>query len=142
MWTTFACNVSRFIIVYWLFYTLQIDHWITFSIGPLSCNQDFQKAVLYLNKVLAPSTFLVGNSYTIADFAVFESLFGKHMIIWKLILKVLDKVSWFPVVTTLIGAPLSQSLQYMTAPTSSPCLAGPSVSLPTAHRCNHCNNAV
>ncbi|XP_069699060.1 bifunctional glutamate/proline--tRNA ligase [Periplaneta americana] len=57
----------------------EIDHWLSFSIGPLVCVQEFEEAVLYLDKVLGPITYLVGNKLTIADFSVFGALFcSKH----------------------------------------------------------------
>lgn len=52
-----------------------MDHWLTFSIGPLVNNAEFTTAITYLNKVLAPLTFLVGKRITIADFIVFSALY-------------------------------------------------------------------
>ncbi|XP_046992182.1 bifunctional glutamate/proline--tRNA ligase [Schistocerca americana] len=59
----------------------EIDHWLTFSSGPLQCERDFQKAVLYLDNILAPSTYLVGNKVSLADFAVWGVLHGNPN--WK-----------------------------------------------------------
>jgi glutathione S-transferase len=58
-------------------FSLQIDHWLTFSFGPLLCAKEFQEAILYLNKILGPITYLVGSKLTIADFAVFGTLYRK-----------------------------------------------------------------
>lgn len=54
----------------------EVDHWLTFSIGPLASNGEFPGAVQYLNKVLGPLTFLVGKRLTIADLVVFSALYG------------------------------------------------------------------
>lgn len=54
----------------------EVDHWLTFSIGPLSTSNEFIGAVQYLNKVLGPLTFLVGKRLTVADFVVFSALYG------------------------------------------------------------------
>lgn len=53
----------------------EIDHWLTFSFGPLLCDKEFEEAVLYLSKILGPITYLVGSKLTIADFAVFGTLY-------------------------------------------------------------------
>jgi len=52
---------------------------LTFSFGPLLCDKEFEEAVLYLNKILGPITYLVGSKLTIADFAVFGTLYCKYM---------------------------------------------------------------
>ena len=54
----------------------EIDHWLTFSIGPLGNHGEFKNALNYLDGVLAPITFLVGDSITIADHVVFGTLFA------------------------------------------------------------------
>ncbi|QQP56174.1 Spermatogenesisassociated protein 5like [Caligus rogercresseyi] len=55
------------------FHKTEIDHWLAFTLGPLTVN--FQDAVEYLNKVLEPNTFLVGDKVTIADYVVFGFLY-------------------------------------------------------------------
>lgn len=57
---------------------IQVDHWLSFSIGPLSCSQEFQDSVLYLDNLLGPVTFLVANKLTIADLAVWTTLYSKY----------------------------------------------------------------
>ncbi|GLH15165.1 Bifunctional glutamate/proline--tRNA ligase [Gryllus bimaculatus] len=52
----------------------EIDHWLMFSIGPLSSNGEFSSAVEYLNQVLGPATYLVGNHLTLADIYVWSTL--------------------------------------------------------------------
>jgi len=52
----------------------EVDHWLSFCLGPLSCESEFQNGISYLDQVLKPVTFLVGNSVTIADYCVFGSL--------------------------------------------------------------------
>lgn len=54
----------------------EVDSWLTFSIGPIATNTEFSGAVQYLNKVLAPLTFLVGKRLTVADLIVFSALYG------------------------------------------------------------------
>uniref|UniRef100_A0A1Q3F221 Bifunctional glutamate/proline--tRNA ligase n=1 Tax=Culex tarsalis TaxID=7177 RepID=A0A1Q3F221_CULTA len=51
----------------------QIDHWLTYT---LSMEKDPADELKYLNKCLAPLTFLVANHLTIADLAVFNELFS------------------------------------------------------------------
>lgn len=58
-----------------VFERTEVDHWLSFSIGPLACAQEYDESILYLNKVLGPITYLVGNKLTIADFAVFGTLY-------------------------------------------------------------------
>lgn len=55
----------------------EVDHWLTFSMGPLASKGEFLEAIQYLNKVLGPLTFLVGKRLTIADLVVFSALYGK-----------------------------------------------------------------
>lgn len=54
----------------------EIDHWLDFSSGRLSCTSTFTEALSYLDHVLGPITFLVGHGLTIADFAVWGTLRG------------------------------------------------------------------
>ncbi|CAH2002238.1 unnamed protein product [Acanthoscelides obtectus] len=54
--------------------TTEVDHWLTFALGPLNTRNEFAKSVELLNKALAPVTYLVGKSLTIADFIVFAAL--------------------------------------------------------------------
>ncbi|KAJ1523501.1 hypothetical protein ONE63_001353 [Megalurothrips usitatus] len=54
----------------------EVDHWLSFSVGPLSCTSDFKDAVAYLDRVLGPVTYLVGGKLTAADFAVWGALYG------------------------------------------------------------------
>ncbi|XP_012942923.1 bifunctional glutamate/proline--tRNA ligase [Aplysia californica] len=52
----------------------EVDHWLNFAYGQLSSTTDYKNAVTYLDQVLRPATFLVGQSLTLADFAVWEVL--------------------------------------------------------------------
>ncbi|XP_063220918.1 bifunctional glutamate/proline--tRNA ligase isoform X1 [Bacillus rossius redtenbacheri] len=56
----------------------EVDHWLTFSVGPLVCAREFTEALLYLDKMLGPVTYLVGNKLTIADFAVWGALYSSQ----------------------------------------------------------------
>lgn len=78
----------------------EIDHWLTFSSGPLQCERDFQKAVLYLDNVLAPSTYLVGNKLSLADFAVWGVLHGNPQ--WKAVEpRPVNVVRWYNFIESL-----------------------------------------
>lgn len=57
--------------------TTEIDHWLTFALGPLTNKNDFPNSLDKLNKALGPVTYLVAKKITIADFIVFGSLYGK-----------------------------------------------------------------
>ncbi|KAK9886701.1 hypothetical protein WA026_017618 [Henosepilachna vigintioctopunctata] len=54
----------------------QIDHWLCYTLGPLSLKNEFSSALTHLNNILGPITFLVGKQLTIADFAIFASLYA------------------------------------------------------------------
>lgn len=54
----------------------EIDHWLTFSLGPLANAGEFKNSLDYLESVVGPITFLVGDSATIADYVVFGTLFA------------------------------------------------------------------
>ena len=58
-------------------YLLQVDHWLNFANGQLSSSTEYKAAVTSLDSVLRPVTFLVGQSWTVADFAVWEALHCK-----------------------------------------------------------------
>jgi bifunctional glutamyl/prolyl-tRNA synthetase len=53
----------------------QIDHWLTYC---LNYDANIDAAIEYLNKCLAPITYLVSNKLTIADLAVFNEFFAKY----------------------------------------------------------------
>lgn len=54
----------------------EADHWIGFAFTQLSrCGDEFTGALQYLDKALGSMTYLVGQTATIADFAVLESLY-------------------------------------------------------------------
>lgn len=53
----------------------EINHWMTFCLGPLTSKNEFSNALEILNKSLAPVTYLVGKRITIADFVVFATLY-------------------------------------------------------------------
>lgn len=56
----------------------EVDHWLSYAIGPLTNKYEFPKAIQHLNKALGSITYLVAKKLTIADFAVFSALYGKH----------------------------------------------------------------
>ena len=61
-----------------------MDHWLTFCLGPLTCSgEDLAQAVTYLDTVLKPVTFLVGDSVTVADYEVFGSLAMSPSWLWQ-----------------------------------------------------------
>ncbi|XP_067619786.1 bifunctional glutamate/proline--tRNA ligase [Eurosta solidaginis] len=53
----------------------QIDHWLSFS---LICEEDISWALSFLEKSIAPITYLVANKLTIADFAVFNEMHTRY----------------------------------------------------------------
>lgn len=53
----------------------QIDHWLTYT---LSVEKNPADELKYLNKCLAPLTYLVANHLTIADLAVFNEIFNGY----------------------------------------------------------------
>ncbi|XP_037952886.1 bifunctional glutamate/proline--tRNA ligase-like isoform X2 [Teleopsis dalmanni] len=53
----------------------QIDHWLSFS---LTCEEDISWAMSFLDKSIAPVTFLVSNKLTIADFALFNEMHSRY----------------------------------------------------------------
>ena len=52
----------------------EIDHWLSFTIGPLTCGDEFEKAIAYLDSVVAPKEFLVNKTLSAADYAVYGAL--------------------------------------------------------------------
>lgn len=58
--------------------TTEVDHWLTFALGPLSAKFDFFNAVQVLDRSLAPVTYLANKKLSIADFIVFAVLYGKN----------------------------------------------------------------
>ena len=52
----------------------QVDHWLSFSIGPLKAQKSTDASLLYLDKVLKPLTWLVAKHLTLADIYVFSAL--------------------------------------------------------------------
>jgi len=61
----------------------EVDHWLTFSLGPLSCPAQLGEATTYLDTVLQPATWLVGDSISIADYEVFGSLASCPAWLWQ-----------------------------------------------------------
>ncbi|KAF7280930.1 hypothetical protein GWI33_005395 [Rhynchophorus ferrugineus] len=55
--------------------TTEVDHWLTFALGPLSSKFDFYNALEVLDKALAPVTYLANKRLSIADFIVFSTLY-------------------------------------------------------------------
>ena len=60
----------------------EVDHWLTFSLGPLACPGETEKSLSYLDSVLQPATFLVGDSVTIADYEVYGRLANLPVWLW------------------------------------------------------------
>lgn len=58
----------------------QIDHWLSFS---LTCEDDISWAMDFLEKSIAPVTFLVANKLTIADFALFNEMHSRYEVLSK-----------------------------------------------------------
>ncbi|KAL5008457.1 hypothetical protein ScPMuIL_014038 [Solemya velum] len=52
----------------------EVDHWLTIAADSLTCASDFQASLQYLDQVLQSVTYLVGHSFTVADFAIWACL--------------------------------------------------------------------
>ncbi|CAH1392443.1 unnamed protein product [Nezara viridula] len=52
----------------------EVDSWITFSLGPLSCEKKYMECLSYLDTTLSSVTYLVGNVLTAADVSVWSKL--------------------------------------------------------------------
>lgn len=57
----------------------QVDHWLEFSQNRLGNQNDLSEALQYLDTVLAPVTYLVAHSITLADLAVWAALRGESI---------------------------------------------------------------
>lgn len=62
------------------FQYIEVDHWLSFAIGPIENTQKFQKNISYLDKQLQTVTYLVGEALTIADIFVWSVLFGNQLL--------------------------------------------------------------
>lgn len=56
----------------------QIDHWLSFS---LTCEDDISWAMEFLEKSIAPVTYLVANKLTIADFALYNEMHSRYEVL-------------------------------------------------------------
>lgn len=56
-----------------------MNHWLSFS---LILDDEIPKSIEYLDKTLGPLTYLVGESLSVSDLAVFSVLYGKFMIFY------------------------------------------------------------
>ena len=54
----------------------QIDSWVDFSATLLTDDKKFHSALTHLDKQLKPVTYLVGQTISLADFAVWGALKG------------------------------------------------------------------
>lgn len=52
----------------------EVDHWLSFAIGPLRGTQSINESFEYLDRMLMPRTWLVAKRLTIADICVFSAL--------------------------------------------------------------------
>lgn len=60
-----------------------MNHWLSFS---LILDDEIPKSIEYLDKTLGPLTYLVGESLSVSDLAVFSVLFGKNNIYFSYLL--------------------------------------------------------
>lgn len=80
----------------------EVDHWLSFSTGPLVCKNDSKDAIAYLDRVLGPITYLVGDKLTAADFAVWGSLYSSAEVSAVLSSKAyLNVKRWFEFIRSL-----------------------------------------
>ena len=53
----------------------EMDHWMTYTMGPLSCPKEFMSAVEYLDAYIGKDRkYLVGDNVSVADYVVVGSL--------------------------------------------------------------------
>lgn len=52
----------------------EVDHWLSFAIGPLRGAQSLTESLDYLDRILMPRTWLAAKRLTIADICVFSAL--------------------------------------------------------------------
>lgn len=85
-----------------------MNHWLSFS---LILDEEIPKSVEYLDKILGPLTYLVGESLTVSDLAVFSVLYGKYLY-EKILKSILQQNSYKLVITSykLNFAEISSSL--------------------------------
>lgn len=57
--------------------TTEVDHWLTFAIGPLNSKYEVFNAIQVLDKCLSHVTYLANKRLSIADFIVFATLYGE-----------------------------------------------------------------
>ncbi|XP_059171364.1 bifunctional glutamate/proline--tRNA ligase-like [Physella acuta] len=57
----------------------EIDHWLSFAYGRLACTTNYKNAVADLDKMLRPSTYIVGESLSLADLAIWEVLHSSSL---------------------------------------------------------------
>lgn len=57
---------------------VMMNHWLSFS---LVLEDEIPKSVEYLDKTLGPVTYLVGETLSVADLAVFSTLYGKFLLL-------------------------------------------------------------
>ena len=62
----------------------EVDHWLTFTVGPLSKQHEFDNAVKYLDSMVQPGAYLVGNKLSAADYVIYGALNGSGY--WKVFL--------------------------------------------------------
>ncbi|XP_012277238.1 bifunctional glutamate/proline--tRNA ligase [Orussus abietinus] len=55
----------------------EVDHWLSYAIGPLECHRSIKDSLDYLERALMMKTWLASKKFTIADIAVFSALYNK-----------------------------------------------------------------
>lgn len=75
----------------------QIDHWLTYS---LISGNDLNQTLHYLNKCLAPLTYLVANKLTIADLAVYNEIYQQLDVVKKIGMPV-NVQRWYDLMSAL-----------------------------------------
>ncbi|XP_046740941.1 bifunctional glutamate/proline--tRNA ligase [Diprion similis] len=77
----------------------EVDHWLSFSIGPLKCSQSVEEALAYLERSLTPKTWLASKRFTIADISVFAALYSQSR--WQESEKYPNITRWYKHVLSL-----------------------------------------
>lgn len=61
----------------------EVDHWLSYSIGPMASMSEFPNVLAYLDKVLGPVTYIAGSTVTLADIVLWSTLRANNL--WVMI---------------------------------------------------------
>ncbi|KAI4497930.1 hypothetical protein M0802_007046 [Mischocyttarus mexicanus] len=87
----------------------EVDHWLSFAIGPLCQSPVKDETFSYLNKIFMTSTWLANKKFTVADISVFCALlnlsyFEKYEKLYPYITRWYKQMLSFPAVTKALSS--------------------------------------